>query len=67
MPGSSFLTRPFFSLVLALDSYEEYKCDDYHLDCLIDENQYFIVSPKDVVVANLYETDDRVQWLIEHG
>ncbi|XP_050089109.1 vacuolar protein sorting-associated protein 41 homolog [Anopheles aquasalis] len=52
---------------LSMRGYEEYKCDDYHLDCLIDENQYFIVSPKDVVVANLYETDDRVQWLIEHG
>uniref|UniRef100_A0A182IX16 Uncharacterized protein n=1 Tax=Anopheles atroparvus TaxID=41427 RepID=A0A182IX16_ANOAO len=52
---------------LSMRGYEEYKCDDYHLDCLIDENQYFIVSPKDVIVANLYETDDRVQWLIEHG
>ncbi|XP_052869808.1 vacuolar protein sorting-associated protein 41 homolog [Anopheles cruzii] len=52
---------------LSMRGYEEYKCDDYHLDCLIEENQYFIVSPKDVVVANLYETDDRIQWLIEHG
>uniref|UniRef100_A0A1Q3FE53 Vacuolar protein sorting-associated protein 41 homolog n=1 Tax=Culex tarsalis TaxID=7177 RepID=A0A1Q3FE53_CULTA len=52
---------------LSMRGYQEYKCDDYHLDCLIEENQYFIVSPKDVVVASLYETDDRVQWLIEHG
>lgn len=47
--------------------HQEYKWDDYHLDCLIEENQYFIVSPKDIVVATLYETDDRVKWLLEHG
>ncbi|XP_037029036.1 vacuolar protein sorting-associated protein 41 homolog [Bradysia coprophila] len=52
---------------LSLRGYQEYKCNDYHLDCLIEENQYFIVSPKDIVVASLYENDDRIQWLIEHG
>ena len=54
------------NFVSKFDRYSEYKWDDYHLDCLIEENQYFIVSPKDIVVASLYETDDRVQWLIEH-
>lgn len=48
-------------------SYAEYKCNDYHLDSLIEESQYFIVSPKDIVVASLYENDDRIKWLIEHG
>lgn len=47
--------------------YSEYKCNDYHLDTLIEESQYFIVSPKDIVVASLYENDDRIKWLIEHG
>lgn len=47
--------------------YAEYEVKDYHLDTLIEENQYFIVSPKDIVVATLYEHDDRVKWLIEHG
>lgn len=46
--------------------YAEYKVNDYHLDTLIEENQYFIVSPKDIVVATLYEHDDRVKWFIEH-
>lgn len=36
-------------------------------ECLIEENRFFIVSPKDVVVASPYDADDRVQWLIEHG
>lgn len=46
--------------------YTEYKVNDYHLDTLIEENQYFIVSPKDIVVATLYENDDRIKWFIEH-
>lgn len=50
-----------------LSRYQMYKCNDYHLDCLIEESQYFIVSPKDIVVASLYENDDRIHWLIEHG
>jgi hypothetical protein len=36
-------------------------------ECLIEESRFFIVSPKDVVVASPYDADDRVQWLIEHG
>lgn len=51
----------------SISSYSEYKCNDYHLDTLIEESQYFIVSPKDIVVASLYENDDRIKWLIEHG
>uniref|UniRef100_A0A1L8DVT6 Vacuolar protein sorting-associated protein 41 homolog n=1 Tax=Nyssomyia neivai TaxID=330878 RepID=A0A1L8DVT6_9DIPT len=52
---------------LSLRGYQEFHCNDYSLDCLIEENQYFIVSPKDIVVASPYEHDDRIQWLIEHG
>lgn len=40
--------------------------DDYWLDFLQGENQFFVVSPKDVVVASLLENDDLVAWLIEH-
>lgn len=66
MDGQTFIENPNF-IEFLLRSYQEYKCNDYHLDCLIEENQYFIVSPKDIVVASLYENDDRIQWLIEHG
>ncbi|KAK7789046.1 hypothetical protein R5R35_010545 [Gryllus longicercus] len=52
---------------LSLRGYQEYKCNDYHLECLLEENHFFIVSPKDVVVAIPYDADDRVQWLMEHG
>jgi vacuolar protein sorting-associated protein 41 len=53
--------------ILSLRGYAEYTVNDYQLDCLIDENRYYIVSPKDVVVASLYEVNDRIQWLIDHG
>lgn len=46
--------------------YENYTPNDYSLESLLDENKFFIVSPKDVVSASFYETDDRVTWLIEH-
>lgn len=51
---------------LSLRGYQEYKCNDYQLECLIEESRFFIVSPKDVVVASPYDADDRVQWLIDH-
>ncbi|CAB3364914.1 Hypothetical predicted protein [Cloeon dipterum] len=51
---------------LSLRGYQQYSCNDYHLDCLVEENRFFIVSPKDVVVASPYDVDDRIQWLIEH-
>lgn len=52
---------------LNIRGYEEYHCNDYHLDMIIDEKRYFIVSPKDIVVASPYDLDDRVGWLMEHG
>ncbi|XP_043786040.1 vacuolar protein sorting-associated protein 41 homolog isoform X3 [Apis laboriosa] len=59
-----------FSLVcansLTLRGYKEYSCNDYHLDCLNEENRFFIVSPKDIVIASLYDADDRIEWLLNH-
>lgn len=52
---------------LSLRGYQDYKVNHYHLEYILEENRYFIVAPKDIVVATLYETDDRVDWLIEHS
>lgn len=30
------------------------------------ENRYFIVSPRDIVVACPYDANDKVAWLIKH-
>ncbi|KAI8034404.1 hypothetical protein M5D96_012818 [Drosophila gunungcola] len=51
---------------LTLRGYEEYTVNDYSLGCIIEENRFYIVAPKDIVVASLIETDDRIEWLIKH-
>ncbi|KAK9887593.1 hypothetical protein WA026_023476 [Henosepilachna vigintioctopunctata] len=51
---------------LSLRGYKEYGVNDYHLDVLLEENRFFIVAPKDVVVASPYDLDDRIQWFIQH-
>lgn len=58
---------PYLCGLFYISRYSEYKINDYHLETLIEENLYFIVSPKDIIVASLYENDDRVKWLIDHG
>ena len=35
-------------------------------ECIVEENMFMIVSPKDVVVALLRDHDDHITWLIEH-
>ncbi|CAG0885065.1 unnamed protein product [Darwinula stevensoni] len=50
---------------LPIRNCEENKCNDYYLDCLPEEGLYFIVSPKDVVIGKLRDTDDHIDWLLE--
>ncbi|XP_035706233.1 vacuolar protein sorting-associated protein 41 homolog isoform X2 [Folsomia candida] len=45
--------------------YTEYKPLDYHLESLIDEILFFIVSPKDIILAKARDQDDHIQWLME--
>ncbi|KAJ8982241.1 hypothetical protein NQ317_013543 [Molorchus minor] len=52
---------------LSLRGYEEYSVNDYHLDVLLEENRFFIMAPKDVVIASPYDLDDRIQWFIQHN
>jgi len=52
--------------VLSIRGFQEYFCSEYHLECLSEEGQFFIVSPKDVVLAKPRNSDDHVQWLMEH-
>ncbi|BES91997.1 light protein [Nesidiocoris tenuis] len=51
---------------LSLRGFAKYTASDYSLECLPDEGRFVIVSPKDVVVACSYDTDDRVDWLLLH-
>lgn len=52
--------------VLGIRCYQEYKPANYHLECLIEDRQFYIVCPQDVVVAKPRSSDDRIEWLLEH-
>jgi hypothetical protein len=51
---------------LTLKDYEHYSSNDYSLQWLTEENKYFLISPKDIITASQYDTDDRVKYLINH-
>ncbi|XP_048576551.1 vacuolar protein sorting-associated protein 41 homolog isoform X2 [Nematostella vectensis] len=52
---------------LSIRGYQHYRCDDYHLENVAEENLFYIVSPKDIVLAKPRDMDDHLTWLIEHG
>ncbi|CAM6008740.1 unnamed protein product [Sphagnum balticum] len=66
---------------LSIHGYEHYKAKDYVLAhapftgssiaggqwAAGDEPLYYIVSPKDVVLAKPRDADDHVKWLLQHG
>lgn len=56
-----------YSDTLSLRSYRDFGCGDYKLECLLDENRFIIACPKDVIVANMYDEDDRIEWLVNHA
>lgn len=51
---------------LSMRGFHDFGCNDYALECLVSENLFVIVSPKDIVVANPCDADDRIEWLVEH-
>ncbi|XP_020616436.1 vacuolar protein sorting-associated protein 41 homolog [Orbicella faveolata] len=68
---------------LSVRGFEQYRCDDYHLASFHDdldnpsssfhrenvseENLFYIVSPKDLVLAKPRNIDDHIKWLTDHG
>ncbi|XP_048239189.1 vacuolar protein sorting-associated protein 41 homolog [Haliotis rufescens] len=51
---------------LSIRGFQEYRCNDYHLESIVEENLFYIVSPKDIVLARLRDQDDHITWLLEH-
>jgi hypothetical protein len=56
--------------VLTLSGYENYKANDYSLALLpssdTESSSFYIISPKDIVIARLRDIDDHIQWLVQH-
>lgn len=51
---------------LSIRGFQSYECKNYHLECCLEEGMFFVVSPKDIVVARQRDEDDHLDWLIEH-
>lgn len=63
---------------LSIPNFEHYQCHDYHLASLpspppaaspahsADPSVFYVVSPKDFVVARPRDAADHVLWLVEH-
>ena len=52
--------------LLSIRGHEEHKPKDYSLEYLVDDKQYFILSPKDIVLGKPRDEDDHIEWLIDH-
>lgn len=52
---------------LLLRGFQDFGCNDYALESLVVENLFVIVSPKDIVIANPCDADDRIEWFMEHN
>ena len=50
----------------ALVAAHRYKPKDYHLESLVEDKHFFVLSPKDIVVGKPRDADDRVDWLLQH-
>lgn len=50
--------------LLSIRGYENYKAKDFHMEFLFEDQHYFIVSPKDVIVGKPRDMDDHLEWLI---
>jgi hypothetical protein len=52
--------------LINVKNYDKNKCCDYRLDYIKGENIFFVVCPKDIVIAKPRNFDDHIQWLIDH-
>ncbi|PRP85869.1 vacuolar protein sorting-associated protein [Planoprotostelium fungivorum] len=50
---------------LTVHGYEQYKSQQYSLGSMSEESMYYVVSPRDIVVARPRDLDDHVAWLME--
>ncbi|KAI8073983.1 hypothetical protein BC940DRAFT_363920 [Gongronella butleri] len=52
--------------VLAVHGYEHYQANDYGLGFLMEEDMFYVMGPKDVIVARPRDLDDHLEWLMDH-
>ncbi|CAB4404044.1 unnamed protein product [Rhizophagus irregularis] len=50
---------------LSLHGFQYYQANDYELDYFPSEDMFYVVSPKDLVLAKPRDLDDHISWLLE--
>ncbi|XP_054847633.1 vacuolar protein sorting-associated protein 41 homolog isoform X2 [Eublepharis macularius] len=50
---------------LTVRGFQENECRDYRLEYSEGESLFYIISPRDVVVAKERDQDDHIEWLLE--
>eukprot|EP00794_Sanderia_malayensis_P011371 gene11371-12556_t len=50
---------------LSIRGFEEYQCNNYFIEHVEEESLFYIVSPKDIVLARPRDMDDHIAWLME--
>uniref|UniRef100_A0A7N6AL36 Vacuolar protein sorting-associated protein 41 homolog n=1 Tax=Anabas testudineus TaxID=64144 RepID=A0A7N6AL36_ANATE len=50
---------------LTVRNYQDNECRDYRLEHSEGESLFYIISPKDIVVAKERDQDDHIDWLLE--
>lgn len=50
---------------LSVRGFEEYLCNNYFLENVQEEKLFYIVSPKDIVIARPCDMDDHISWLMD--
>eukprot|EP01083_Nonionella_stella_P289010 983564_1 len=54
---------------LPIQGYERLEARDYRLDALVgsSESLFYVISPKDIVLARPRDADDHIDWLLDEG
>ena len=50
---------------LSIRGFEEYQSNNYSLENVQEESLFYIISPKDIVLAKPRDFDDHISWLME--
>ena len=50
--------------MISLIGYQHYQANNYRLESSPDEDVYYIVSPKDIILARPRSVEDHIDWLV---
>eukprot|EP00041_Stephanoeca_diplocostata_P024167 m.605583 g.605583 ORF g.605583 m.605583 type:complete len:910 (+) comp22465_c0_seq3:156-2885(+) len=64
---TSLRNEELCSDALSIRGFKAYQANDYILESLPQDNYFYIVSPKDIVVAKPCDLDDHITWLHSRG